>query len=383
MSSEPRGHGWINPADWTAQGDGLVCPRWYALVSSRLGRQVERRRDWFRLLMRGVLRARRDGAALLVVERTAAAPWVQRAAELLDVPVVRVQPRRRDDRDTALVGLADRVFALWVRRGGNLQRLLQQRLSRSPAETLWTAITGRPDCGGAELVRSGAVGWFAGSTPATEDSRLVAISSPPPRDSPVAAVDDVPWDEFLVHCTRARDGPLPGQTPAQWRDEVLLGGDDGRAASAVDVLVRILRDGWIHGGSSVTRGHQRVVCLADVPLPELLSRRTFRPHLGRWDYEPYGVAVRRQAIQQAGGQPVIYGRKTDCRRLPPDQQWRFQSVGNTFDWTPEREWRLRGSLDLSSLAPGDAVVFVGDAAAVGPVAAVSAWPIVVWSGHPS
>src|SRR6056297_667282 len=107
----------VPPARTTALR--TVVPR-YGLVASRWGRAPERRVGAFALLRHAALRARGEDARLLVVDETAAQPWVERAAELFGVPRERLTVEHAADRDAALFDTADRVFALWVRRGGKI-----------------------------------------------------------------------------------------------------------------------------------------------------------------------------------------------------------------------------------------------------------------------
>lgn len=350
-----------------------AAARLHAVVCSRLGRGLECRRRTFDYLQQAVLRTKRDGAALLVVTGTAPEPWVRRAAELFHVPVHVVDVEAVPQRDSVLVGGADRVFAVWVRRSGKIAALLSQRLAVCQDESTWVAVNDDPHCAARSLIARGAVGWYL---PEPTPGPLLAPARPcdGPSTVPPQTVD---WTEYLVHCTRGRRGPLPGQTEAQYRDEVLLGGEGARPATAVEMLQKILADGWLLGAARVTRRDQPVVCWSEVPLPQILSRRTFRAHLGRWDYEPFGLAVRKSAAARLGILPVVYGPAEQREGLPPTERWRFQAQGKRVDWRSEKEWRGRGSFDLSRLQADEALVFVEDSAAAASTAAVSRWPIVI------
>ncbi|WP_164102592.1 hypothetical protein [Candidatus Laterigemmans baculatus] len=380
-SPSPRplaGDGWrVVPNG--SDASSLVCAPWYAVVSSRLGRVVEKRRRWFALLERSVQRAIADRAALLVVAGTAPEPWVVRATELFRVPLVRVEVADPRARDRVLVELADRLFVLRARRGGQIERLVTERIAaekrfEQAAPAVYVAIHDDPDDCGASLVDRGAVGWWiaepapaqaAASWPKTGTEELLTLRS--------AAAQHDAW---LVHCTRGHCGRWPWQSETQWRDEVLLGGEGAQPLSPLEVLERILREGRLRGSAAVTSTGP-VVCFSAVPLAELLARRTYRPHLGRWDYEPFGIAIRRSRLEALGGRPVVYGSTLADAGLAEDERWRFQATGRTFDWRREQEWRVAGSLDLDQLHESDAFVFVDDAAAARRVAPQSRWPLVL------
>lgn len=365
----------------------------FAIVCSRLGRDLSRRRKAFWFLQRAVLEARAIGARLRIVPGTAAEPWVRRAAQLFQVPLTVAEPSGAETIDQAMVGPADRVFAIWTRRGGTIARLLQRRAAEAAAATTWLAVHEHDrECAAAGLRSPAIVQWYASSTcHPTEQLEEPAASSaaggarvdrggPPDRLIEPGRLIDLPasiqWSDYLVHCTRGRSGPLPGQSESQYADEILLGGAGALPADPLQTLRRILTVGWLCGSARVTQAAYPIVCWSAVPLPELLRRRTFRAHLGRWDYEPFGIAIRRRAAERLGILPAIYGAAGDKNALPDDQRWRYQAAGRTGGWQAEREWRHRGSLALQRLGPDEAFVFVAGADAARSLAADSGWPVV-------
>lgn len=405
-----HGQPWPDGCQWEAHGDGLQSELWYGVVSSRLGLPVEKQSAWFEDLERVAWLAARRAAALLIADGTAAAEWVREAARLYRVPTVELvlaDPARRDE---ALVQLSDSLFALRVRRGGTVSRCLQRRLLSDP-EHVWVVVGETLDDGAKHLIEHGAIRWQTrtplSAAATARDGPVSSLASSPelladryqsaadryqsaaesnqsaggePRQvakfwSPPTGLERGDW---LVHCTRARSGPLPGQTQGRWRREVLLRGTAGRAWPAAEVLLEIVRRRTVRG-AAVRRCSGPVVCLAAVGLSQLLARRTFRPHRSRWDYEPYGLAIRREALQRLGGQPVVYAESLAAAALPKNQRWRFQPIGKTYDWRAEQEWRVSGSLDLGQFAAHELVVFVGDLLAAEIVAPVSLWPVILVS----
>jgi hypothetical protein len=187
-------------------------------------------------------------------------------------------------------------------------------------------------------------------------------------------------DEYLTHCTRAARGPWPDESLDNHLDQLILGGRESDH-SALATLTRIVRRQRLVASADTIRGAQPVVCFTAVPLAELPRQRIFRPHRGRWDFEPYGISVRRDWLQRHGARPVRYGDTSLWDRLPngerPFFQCRYAGTDHTIDWSAEREWRHVGDLDLSRL-PGDAawlVVPTREAARV--LSRFSRWPIVV------
>lgn len=391
MESTPHNHQAIDrqpvPAEriarsiarFEAYGDGVASALWYGVASSRLGKPVEKRKPWFQLLHRVVQQAIADDAALLIIPGTTAADWLSRAAQFYSCPTVTVIPEDGEHRDQLLAELADKLFVLRCRRSGKVLKSVLTRLPKHAADTL-VAIWADADDAGQELLKAGAVGWWLYSA-AEVDFEIIdqnqgdsdtknSTSEIMPRRLPDI---DGGW---LVHCTRGRSGPLPGQSEAQWRDEVLLGGTGGAEMDAGAVLVRILKEKRLR---AVQLAHkcQPVVCLSEMRLEVLLSRRTFRQHRGRWDYEPFGLALSRERLLSLGAQQVAYAESFSKSGLPPSESWRFQPIGKTFDWTEEREWRIPASIDLSRFSAEELVIFVANRSLAVQLTEFTGWPVIL------
>ncbi|WP_182864589.1 hypothetical protein [Stieleria mannarensis] len=373
--------------------DGLLGRTWLALTSSHLGRSTRLHAQVCRYISRAMIDARQAGRVVLVAAGSAIEPWAARAADLFAVPLIRVSVNetvegasadlgrsresqlwievRGDDslcRDTTVVALADRVDCVFCRPRGNVQRSLRKRLERDREPTVRIAIHDNPVDKKTQqtargLMDCGAVGWYC--CPAV-------AKDPSPRCA--AGIHSSQWagtrGEWLVHCTRGSQGPWPGQTDRQHRDALLLGGPALATATRtpLDSLERIVRMRRLVASAITSDRAWPVVCFSEQSLERLLAERRYRPHLHRWDYEPYGIAIRKSAAIAAGFRPVIYGTAKDRRSIPPQDQFRFQAAGKTYDWTRECEWRSAGDLDLDRFDRGDVRVFVADESEVGRVA---------------
>ena len=132
----------------------------------------------------------------------------------------------------------------------------------------------------------------------------------------------------------------------------------------------------------MTRDPRPVICFADVRLEELPARQVFRPHLARWDFTPFGLAIDRNWLRDQGARPVIYGTDADWARLEMEDRPFFQFTPDSadshrIDWRTESEWRRVGDLDLRTI-PLDAIrVFVPTYEIALHFAPLSRWPIVV------
>ena len=132
------------------------------------------------------------------------------------------------------------------------------------------------------------------------------------------------------------------------------------------------------------RGEQPVVSFTARQLSELSTLRVYRPHLKRWDFEPYGIAIRRNRLEALGAQPVMYGDESTWRQLSETERSYFQVAQTTkqfgrqpIDWTEEQEWRHIGDVDMSGIAAREVLVFVPTIEEANHVARLSLWPTVV------
>lgn len=309
--------------------------------------------------------------------------------------------------DRIAMGLADTVFAFLVRPNGTIACLLDHRL-RAPRGKGTTYIATH-DADDAKtrsmlnhLLDAGGVGWFLGGQRGLTARDLalpcqirVARESPETRGfgklqqlampMPVAwggiAVDSWP---YIAHCTRSSSGPLPGESDQSFHLRAWTSGV-GEAHPLI-TLIRILDSGRLIAGCHLTRDQQRCVSFSSVPLPKLLNGRHFQAHLGRWDWEPYGLLIRRQPLQDLGAKPVIYGPKGLYATLSPQQRPYFQpaqrrsraGTKKPAHWSSEREWRLLQDLRLGALAPSDILVFVQYPHEAFAISRQFSWPV-VWN----
>lgn len=284
--------------------------------------------------------------------------------------------------DDLTFALCDQIRAVHVRGQGNIASLIHhyqrvdsgplilQRVQHpGPAERVDRRATADP-----KVTADPKIAWYLYPQAATAEDRgrQHRISNPAP-----IRIGFQEWPgETLQHWTRGDQQPWPDQQAGSEFDALLVGGPYplGPLAS----LCRILVQQRLLGSGRLIRGGQRVVCLTEVGLREFRRRRTYRPQLRRWDFELYGLSIRKTAIQRMGGRPVHY--LTPQRPDPPphlDPVWVVDCVGSHVDWSQEREWRVLGDIDLRRLPADEAVVFVPDHEAAAAVEPLSRWPILV------
>ncbi len=402
---------------------------WHAVVSSRLGRTPLAHHLELATLYRWVQQTVDSLAVPLTVASTAADRWVTRACRLVGINPLRLELEPSDgrpsesatndsvtlqnsfritsqnskvSRDEVSIMLADRVDVAMVRRGGTIHRLLLQRLALNEPATVRVLVPvepwGQPVSPGSsrviqELIDAGAVGYCChwdevDDNPTKNRNGINALGTASTIQSAAhckfAAHQLLNHsDDWLIHCTRGRQAAWPGQSDDQFFDWLLLSAPHAVDLSPLATLQRIVSQRQLIGSGRTTRSGRPIVCFSDRPLLDVVGQRVFRPHLGRWDAEPFGIAIRKVAAQRMGAQPVIYFDPKKRSAEPPDlsntansdQSWRLQPVGKTYDWTAEREWRLPTAIDLRQLAGDEAVVFVASDHQCGQMID-SKWPII-------
>ena len=232
-----------------------------------------------------------DALAASLASRVAVSPSLEAPPEsaIAKLPI----------QDRIAIALADRVFAIHVRRGGTISQLLDARLidERFAAGSVFVASllgssTSQPEL--EQWLDRGAVGWLLPKPAkplAKAITRCRSINTLPHVQSLVlplaglftqrlASEDDWP---FLAHCTRGNAGPIPEESIEHYMDRVWSRGAVPEC-NAYETLLQILEQQRVAGNTRMTRSDSRCVSFSAVPLPELLSRRQFRSHLGRWDW---------------------------------------------------------------------------------------------------
>ncbi|MDH2289995.1 hypothetical protein QD172_01855 [Cobetia sp. 10Alg 146] len=136
----------------------------------------------------------------------------------------------------------------------------------------------------------------------------------------------------LFHLTRARTGKNP--------------------KTGLQVLCEILGTKKIKGSGNLgyVKGKVEASCFTESPLSSLIEYLPTEDSKSR--YECYGIAFSKKSGFKAGARPVIYLPDNESQWIPEQEKWRLVqlSYDHGIDWTHEREWRIKGDLDLSQLA---------------------------------
>ncbi|MGM0611782.1 MAG: DUF2971 domain-containing protein [Thermodesulfobacteriota bacterium] len=135
---------------------------------------------------------------------------------------------------------------------------------------------------------------------------------------------------------------------------------DGKQYTAVDILLKILREQKIFGSApekGFIRGKRSAVCFQDAPLYSIAQNLKFekelsREHHTRHRYSGCGIVFSKYYLFQNGCRPVIYDRLEEGKKyIAESELYRLVSFDMTrtsyiIDWSHEREWRLPGDFEF-------------------------------------
>lgn len=278
--------------------------------------------------------------------------------------------------DSTAFRVATRTVVLNCRRGGNIHtairnHILQQHNLHCPVIVAADAMQGLSSD---EDIKDGWVPWIVDPAKnADTDSSLTRslivnahestirldrnprdrTEDPASRSDPLSAPND-----WLCHWTRPAQGPWPEETRNDFLDQLILGCPSADR-SALAAVLRMISTGKLKASSAGIRGSYAVVSLTAVPLSEFRQRRVFRKHRHRFDFEPFGIAIRRTCLESIGVRPVIYGTDTDWNQLSNDERPFFQKATRDSSTSnlDEQEWRVQGDIPLSHFGADDVVLF--------------------------
>jgi hypothetical protein len=299
--------------------------------------------------------------------------------------------------DSLVIQICQQVRVLSVRRGGNIHELMKRHgnagFERDRSCVFFVLADERltdPDLHG-ELRNQGVHDWWL--YPGSADKNNLSHD---PQDTVAVPLSDARPDEeicfdasrrislesfegdYLSHWTREPRDHWPDRSADNQWDTAFFSGDIPRGP--VGTLIRILAQKKILASGRLVRDGLPVCSFTAVPLGEFPSRRKFRKHLARWDFEPFGIAIRRELLESLGARPVHYIRDESVSRISPsDDGWDVTDPKG--EWEQEKEWRIAGDLDLRRIPPDGAAVFVPDETSAEKIAPWSRWPIVLLSGN--
>jgi len=273
--------------------------------------------------------------------------------------------------DRILFAAGDRLQVLRARSGGAVQALLMQHVLDSERcdslVMLASDVAGQIPAIGLEshgcvvpwlLKSSGDVDSAEPHLPGRiKDAKRADRTQTAERPREISTPLSHP-DAWLLHWTRSTVGAWPHQDEQEFNDELILGCRSSDR-SALATLLRIVTEARLWASSDMIRGGFQVVSFTEVPLHEFRRRRAYRKHRRRYDFEPWGIAIRRDILVSAGARRVEYGDEETWGATNEAARPFFQNVGSGDGWTKdEREWRIANHVQLNKLPMSSVVVFV-------------------------
>ncbi len=268
-------------------------------------------------------------------------------------------------RDRILAAASQVHLVLELREGGNICTILEERQKKSP-RIQFVLDPGKKtssNAGNYTLLQKfpgyskkynppAPVVPALGNLPVSRRSAIQGCSGD-------RVPEKIQWHKFLYHYTRGCPGPWPGQSRAEYLF-TLIDADPLSGHSALDTLIRIVTERRIRADSKMVRGIEPVVSWTSIPPNGIGSIRRWNRALIRWTVEPCGIAVSRKFLRTLGAKPAAYARDSGYVLLPEHEKFRFQvkSSAGAIAWAAEREWRLKGDLEIALIGDGDWFVFV-------------------------
>ena len=380
----------------------------FSIVSSRLGKDWTAHSEKLDALRTAVARAAADRMQILTAEDTTTDLLVRRAAVLFDVSTILIRRLKLNQKpdwymqntdkdpnstviecfvwpaqpdncqkqswlDSLVIENAERLLALHVRNNGTIAKLITSRLTDNATTMIFQSNDQAKSI--EEFTGLGATPWLLVGQQENEPARIQTNAALSVEPKSASSID---WSQWLVHLTRANPKEWPDQSETEYLDSLLLG---TQSRDCLATLMRIVCQGRLIAGNELIRGDFPMVCFSDVNPVTLYQQRTFRSHLNRWDYEPYGIAIRKRHIESIGGQPVIYGDQCTWNVMkenerPYFQKSKIETGQREIDWRSENEWRVFGDVDLNRISLDDVMVLVETDDDVEKIAPFSRWKLI-------
>jgi len=235
--------------------------------------------------------------------------------------------RFMQERDRLVIGDADVVVPLSIRPKGQMSRLLgQAREAGKPIVGSWK-VPYAP--------REVPLGFTINEGELTDEIKRC-------------------HDTYLVHWTRAFDGPWPTERAIDFYLALVRSNRYPRTGR--DSLLNILGRRRITASSRNMPDDTPTVSFSALPPSELAPLIRWRARYRRMSFEPYGIGIERDSAFDLGVRRVKYYQRAHDRPndVPP---WLTQSNGVITDWRREKEYRCLGDLDFSALPPDKLVCF--------------------------
>jgi len=232
-------------------------------------------------------------------------------------------------RDGGIIDDADIIYPVSIRPGGNLEKLIETARRR-----------------GKEINNDFIVEYRN-----TAHRCRINIS----KENINLKIDDL-LDDYLIHWTKATNSRWPGESYFEYYNSVL----NSRSVyprSGLHTLKRILTEQKIRPSVRHYRKGWPAVAFSSLAPGDAVGLMKWRARYREMTIEPYGIAIHKDYADTIGLRKVFYGNPEMYEYLEDNDKPYFQSIGTKGHWTPEREYRYIGDIDLS-LVPSDRMAVI-------------------------
>jgi len=160
--------------------------------------------------------------------------------------------------------------------------------------------------------------------------------------------------EYIVHWTRATNGPWPGERLIDFYRDILTSTSWPR--SGLETLRRIVGQKRLIASYFHMPAGVATVSFSALSPPEVIPLMKWRARYRQMTFEPYGIGLSRRVAETSGIRPVKYVDISD-QAEDSDERWLRQTKGRVTDWRQEEEYRCRGDFSLGAVSPDEILLF--------------------------
>ena len=380
------------------------------IACSRIGRKPERIMQVAYLIKTMMHQVGNEPTKLIAGRGTAIAPWLEVASDIWKIRIVWINQTeirktnckarhhpwqdittahlasedlqehdkqvdgKLGDIDHKVIELSEVMYIPWIRRGGKIESLVRNQFAKKPSFRAYIGASSGSNAN--HFFYRKHVRW---NEPACTRKWAVKNHNQDPlsrskrtdnggRRGQPEADGRSRWNipaplqskEWLFHCTRAPKTRWPGEQEETYKRLILQNPQNALSRTPLDTLCRITTQKVLMAQATVSAHKHPVVCFSSRSLDSLLNARCYRPHLQRWDYEPFGIAISKAYAKRIGMRRVIYGNQLKTEISSEQQRYRLHPCGNTYDWSWEQEWRSPASIDLHRIPLNEICLFAED-----------------------
>lgn len=248
----------------------------------------------------------------------------------------------QSERDRQIIELADVIYPVSIRPGGNFDKLLSGSIPKTKTVEGKFAVPWRP------VKRT--------CPKAIEPERLTADL-------------DNTFHDYIIHWTRGVHYPWPGETQHDFYNAIVQSADY-YPRSALNTLLRILAEMRLRASPKHMRQGVQAVSFSSLPPSQAAALMRWRARYREMSFEPYGIAICQSAARRVGIKKAVYGNREMIAYLEKSEKPYFQSLGTIGEWEKEKEYRHLGDLDLRTLNEHEIRVITRSASEIDKIKAV-------------